>query len=45
MPLEFKVFIDDEDLPLYEKSKQSDVLYEWEAMVQSFHLHLDKRQI
>ncbi|MFM2475913.1 hypothetical protein [Celerinatantimonas sp. MCCC 1A17872] len=33
MPLEFKVFIDDEDLPLYEKSKQSDALYEWEAMV------------
>ncbi|MFM2475919.1 hypothetical protein [Celerinatantimonas sp. MCCC 1A17872] len=33
MPLEFKVFIDDEDLPLYEKSKQSDALYEWEEMV------------
>lgn len=33
MPLEFKTIVSKERLPRYEKSKQSDALYEWEAMV------------
>ncbi|MFM2475911.1 hypothetical protein [Celerinatantimonas sp. MCCC 1A17872] len=33
MPLEFKTVVSKERLPRYEKSKQSDALYEWEAIV------------
>ncbi|MFM2475921.1 hypothetical protein [Celerinatantimonas sp. MCCC 1A17872] len=33
MPLEFKTVVSKERFPRYEKSKQSDALYEWEAMV------------